>query len=68
MISKNYEDSIYTDPDEVTHRLQKASNIKEQLRIKAMHEELYDKETGQPLFYPKTGRPPLGKRDNVIQQ
>ncbi len=29
-----------------------------------MHEERYDEETGQPLFQPKIGRPPLAKRDN----
>lgn len=29
-----------------------------------MQEEKYDKETGQPLFHPKVGRPPLARRDN----
>lgn len=29
-----------------------------------MHEENYDKKTGQPLFHPKVGRPPLARKDN----
>lgn len=34
------------------------------MKIKYTHEEQFDKETGQPLFKPKVGRPPLVKKEN----
>ncbi|CAI2384022.1 unnamed protein product [Moneuplotes crassus] len=44
-------------------RLSKPSTIKEKSRMRHLQDEFYDKESGQPLFRPKVGRPPLSKRD-----
>lgn len=68
VINSKYNESTYSHPDDVTDRLAQPSKIKEHLKIKYMHEELYDKETGQPLFMPKVGRPPLAKRDNLMNR
>lgn len=45
-------------------RLSKVPKGRDRSRIKYLHEEKYDKNTGQPLFHPKVGRPPLARRDN----
>ena len=61
-----YYESTYTNPEDVVERLNQPSKTKEFLKIKYLHEEQYDQKTGQPLFRPKTGRPPLAKRDNLM--
>jgi hypothetical protein len=60
--------STYSHPEEVTYRLAQPSRMKEHLKIQKMHEEMYDQNTGQPLFHPKIGRPPLAKKDNLMMQ
>ena len=62
--ASRYNESVYTDPEEAANRLLHPSKLKEHLKIKYMHDEQFDKETGQPLFRPKIGRPPLAKREN----
>ena len=44
-------------------RLSKDTKTKERSRMKFLHEEKYDESTGQPLFHPKVGRPPLARKD-----
>lgn len=58
-------DSYYSQNNEdFVDRLTKPSKLKEKSKIRQMQEEKYDKETGQPLFHPKVGRPPLARREN----
>ena len=61
--NRQFDDSRYTDPDSIVDRLAKPSKARDRSRFKYLQEEKYDKETGQPLFHPKVGRPPLAKRD-----
>ena len=64
LIKGNNYDSYYTNIDHnFGERLSKPSKTKERSRMQFLHEEKYDESTGQPLFHPKVGRPPLARKD-----
>jgi hypothetical protein len=60
-------DSFYSENPNFVARLAKPQNGKSRSKIRYMHEANYDKQTGQKLFHPKIGRPPLAKKegDNI---
>jgi hypothetical protein len=55
--------SYYTESGSFVERLSKPSKLKEKSKIKYLQDERFDKETGQPFFHPKVGRPPLARRN-----
>lgn len=58
-------DSYYTqNNDDFVDRLTKPNKMNSRSNIRKLQDEKYDKNTGQPLYHPKVGRPPLTKRDN----
>ncbi|CAI2384299.1 unnamed protein product [Moneuplotes crassus] len=60
----NHYDGYYPeDFGNFAERLSKPSTRKEKSKIMHLQDQCYDKTTGQPLFRPRTGRPPLAKRD-----
>lgn len=60
---KGYE-SFITENGNFVERLSKPSNAKNRSKIRQLAEEKFDKNTGQRLFHPKVGRPPLARKDD----
>lgn len=64
MSKGNTYDSYYVDGSgDFGERLSKPSTLKERSKMRHLQNQCYDKNTGQPLFRPRVGRPPLSKRD-----
>jgi hypothetical protein len=60
---RRYESFISEDGNFV-ERLSKPSNAKNRSKIRQLADEKFDKSTGQRLFHPKVGRPPLVRKDD----
>ena len=64
IIAAKYSETDHLDLENLVDRLSKPPKGKNFPKIKYIQEEKYDKQTGQPLFHPKVGRPPLMKKDS----
>ena len=62
-IAGKYNETDHIDIDNLVDRLSKPPKAKDYSKIKYLQDDNFDKQTGQPLFHPKVGRPPLIKEN-----